>query len=362
MLNTIIMSTIAGLFLFILQIIMKWYDQYSIMFGNIYKLRRTNKDINENTEEIRDIISASRLPIYMINNLLAMNFTNTIGSDISIYQKETKPKEQDKACSYDSIQQSLPSFKQLLFCFIIKIKDKKWSCIESQKENTLNKKDTNMKNQNTEIEDLPGVAQGFEDVLVGVIDEVGEKIFPVLMSLPQSLLQLLYKSTLLFKLIVGIISNTTLYLVLSTPSFDAWAVVAFASIVSVLVIFFISICYTNFTTAIVNCCCYITLPSFFIVFGSLFIVFVVACIAALFPVGWMGCACLVFGITYMISALRMLYLLIQTKASKLNKFLYALQKVPGSFASGIFLSAFGIFCIYYLSGFSLIIDVINQGF
>jgi hypothetical protein len=219
-----------------------------------------------------------------------------------------------------------------------------------------------MKKQNTEIEDLPGVAQGFEDVLVGVIDEVGEKIFPVLMSLPKSLLQLLYKSTLLFKLIVGIISNTILYLVLSNPSFNDWAVVAFASIVSVLVIFFISICCTNFTTTIVNCCCYTTPLSFFIVFGSLFIVCLGGCIAALFPVGWMGCACLIFGITYMISALRMLYLLIQAKASKLNKFLYALQKVPGSFASGIFLSAFGIFCIYYLSGFSLIIDVINQGF
>ena len=140
MFSTII-SVISVVIVFILQILMKWYDQYSIMFGNIYKLRRTNKNINENNEEIRDIISASGLPIYMINNLLAMNFTNTIGSDIYIYQKETKPKEQDKACSYDSIQQSLPSFKQLLFCFIIKIKDKKWSCIESQKENTLNKKD-----------------------------------------------------------------------------------------------------------------------------------------------------------------------------------------------------------------------------
>lgn len=132
MFSTIIAPIIAGIVLFILQIIMKWYDQYSIMIGNIYKLRHTNKDINENTEEIRDIISASGLPIYMINNLLAMNFTNTIGSDIFIYQKETKPKEQDKACSYDSIQQSLPSFTQLLLCFIKKIKDKKWSCIESQ--------------------------------------------------------------------------------------------------------------------------------------------------------------------------------------------------------------------------------------
>ena len=131
MFSTII-SVISVVIVFILQILMKWYDQYSIMFGNIYKLRRTNKNINENNEEIRDIISASGLPIYMINNLLAMNFTNTIGSDIYIYQKETKPKEQDNACSYDSIQQSLPSFKQLLFCFIIKIKDKKWSCIESQ--------------------------------------------------------------------------------------------------------------------------------------------------------------------------------------------------------------------------------------
>jgi hypothetical protein len=124
MFSTIIAPIIAGLVLFILQIIMKWYDQYSIMIGNIYKLRSTNKNINENTEEIRDIISASGLPIYMINNLLAMNFTNTIGSDIFIYQKETKPKEQDKACSYDSIQQSLPSFTQLLLCFIKKIKDK----------------------------------------------------------------------------------------------------------------------------------------------------------------------------------------------------------------------------------------------
>ena len=124
MFSTIIAPIIAGLVLFILQIIMKWYDQYSIMIGNIYKLRSTNKNINENTEEIRDIISASGLPIYMINNLLAMNFTNTIGSDIYIYQKETKPKEQDKACSYDSIQQSLPSFTQLLLCFIKKIKDK----------------------------------------------------------------------------------------------------------------------------------------------------------------------------------------------------------------------------------------------
>ena len=124
MFSTIIAPIIAGLVLFILQIIMKWYDQYSIMFGNIYKLRRTNKNINENNEEIRDIISASGLPIYMINNLLAMNFTNTIGSDIYIYQKETKPKEQDKACSYDSIQQSLPSFTQLLFCFIKKLKIK----------------------------------------------------------------------------------------------------------------------------------------------------------------------------------------------------------------------------------------------
>ena len=124
MFSTIIAPIIAGLVLFILQIIMKWYDQYSIMIGNIYKLRSTNKNINENTEEIRDIISASGLPIYMINNLLAMNFTNTIGFDIFIYQKETKPKEQDKACSYDSIQQSLPSFKQLLFCFIKKLKIK----------------------------------------------------------------------------------------------------------------------------------------------------------------------------------------------------------------------------------------------
>lgn len=132
--TALIAALISGLILFIIQIIMKWYDSYSIMFGQIYKLHNENTDeyfisqirnykINsmEKEQKIADIISMSGLPIYMVKYLLKLNKSLKLSEDIIInIQDENRDTKTTILDLYNIIQNQFPSFKKLLFCFLIK--------------------------------------------------------------------------------------------------------------------------------------------------------------------------------------------------------------------------------------------------
>lgn len=147
----------------------------------------------------------------------------------------------------------------------------------------------------------------------------------------------------LFKLIFGIISSTILWL-----SFDSGGLL-------LLFLVFPAICIIGFsekenTSAIfLNVFCY-TIPfSVFIIFGLFFIV----------TVGYIGLLTLFGSLSSLLAicigldTIQMVYLLIKTKASKLNKFYTVFYRIVPAiagtcvlFALGIFGFAFGIYGVY----------------
>jgi hypothetical protein len=160
----------------------------------------------------------------------------------------------------------------------------------------------------------------------------------------------------LFKLIFGIISNITLFLISGGSlegSFIGGDVYLqfLLLLIPELFIFFASVSYkeNSYITAILNGFCYAIPFSVFIIFGLFFIV----------TVGYIGLLTLLGSLSSLLAicigldTIQMVYLLIKTKASKLNKFYTVCYRIVPAiagtcvlFALSIFGFAFGIYGVY----------------
>ena len=214
-----------------------------------------------------------------------------------------------------------------------------------------------MKNriQNTEIEDLPSIGDNYEYIekkIVLMLYKSSDLLFGFVFGFVVNLITWLNNATPVFKLIVGIISNITLFLISEGSlegSFIGGDVYSQFLILLIpeLLIFVESVSYeeNSYITAILNGFCYAIPVSIFMIFFACFIYIVFILCISIIPI--LGGLLLYLAINFGIGTIHMGYLLIKTKASKLNKFLYVFHTMSLSLVCTLVPLIFGLLCLVF---------------
>lgn len=167
-----------------------------------------------------------------------------------------------------------------------------------------------------------------------------------------NLITWLNNATPVFKLIFGIISNITLFLI-SEGSFEGSFIGGdvysqfLILLIPELLIFVASVSYeeNSYITAILNGFCYAIPVSIFMIFFACFIYIVFILCISIIPI--IGGMLLYAAIIYGISTIQIAYILIKIKASKLNKILYVFRTLSLYIVCTIVPLIFGLLCLVF---------------
>lgn len=208
-----------------------------------------------------------------------------------------------------------------------------------------------MENQTMKTGVLPSVGDNYEYIEKKIVVML-YKSSDLLYNFVVNLITWLNNATPVFKLIVGIISNITLFLISGSSlegSFIGGDVYLqfFLLLIPELFIFFASASYeeNGYITAILNGFCYAIPFSIFMIFFACFIYIVFILCISIIPI--LGGLLLYLAINFGIGTIHMGYLLIKTKASKLNKFLYVFHTMSLSLVCTLVPLTFGILCLVF---------------
>jgi hypothetical protein len=208
-----------------------------------------------------------------------------------------------------------------------------------------------MENQTMKPGVLPSVGDNYE-YIEKKICLVLSKSSDLLFGFVVNLITWLNNATPVFKLIFGIISNITLFLISEGSlegSFIGGDVYSQFLILLIpeLLIFVESVSYeeNSYITAILNGFCYAIPFSIFMIFFACFIYIVFILCISIIPI--LGGLLLYLAINFGIGTIHMGYLLIKTKASKLNKFLYVFHTMSLSLVCTLVPLIFGLLCLVF---------------